>query len=525
MDGPPAPPGITGHPRRVLFVLVLGTLMASVDSTIVLLAFPTIATELKANLSLVLWTILIYLLVAAILTTQLGRVGDLFGRARMYNLGFAIFIVGSALCGLAPNADTLVAFRGIQAVGGSLLVANSSAIVADNIPGTGRGRAFGYLAMGWSVGATLGIVLGGIITTLVGWRFIFYINVPIGALALYWGVRYLRDHGRVRARLDLVGMGLLAAALTLVTYGATDIADSGMDAFNLSLALVGLALIVPFVLWERRSPSPTLNLRLFRSRLLSRSLGAAFLQSLGYVSIAFLLIMYLQGVRGLSPLDASLVLVPGYVLSSVFAPFMGRLVDRIGPRLPATVGILLMLAVVLIFTQLTVSTPLVFIASVMLISGFGGALFYPANNTAIMGATDSQDYGATSGLMRTLGNAGILGSYVVSITVASLSISRGLAFSVFAGTTALVGGISATFVNAIHSSLYVMAGVLLAAALLSWVRGRPTPRQVSWSGPSATSAEPTPPGTATPRWGAVPPGESVSLSPVGERSPPPPPGS
>ncbi|EQD54640.1 multidrug resistance protein, partial [mine drainage metagenome] len=251
---------------------------------------------------------------------------------------------------------------GIQAVGGSLLVANSSAIVADNIPGTGRGRAFGYLAMGWSVGATLGIVLGGIITTLLGWRFIFYINVPIGALALYWGIRYLRDHGRVKARLDLVGMGLLAAALTLVTYGATDIADSGMDAFNLTLTLVGLALIVPFVLWERRSPSPTLNLKLFRSRLLSRSLGATFLQSLGYVSIAFLLIMYLQGVRGLSPLDASLVLVPGYVLSSVFAPFMGRLVDRIGPRLPATVGILLMLAVVLIFTQLTVSTPLDVIA-------------------------------------------------------------------------------------------------------------------------------------------------------------------
>ncbi len=473
--GPRTPPA----PRAsgVLLVLVLGTLMASVDTTIVLLAFPTIASDLHASLTLVLWTILIYLLVTAVLTTQVGRIGDLFGRSRMYNMGFVIFTVGSALCGFAPTGDSLVAFRGVQAVGGSLLIANSSAIVADNIPGAGRGRAFGYLAMGWSVGAVLGIVLGGIITTFVSWRYIFFINVPIGIIATYWGLLHLKDASRVRARLDLPGMALLAAALSLVTYGATDLADSGLSLGNGVELALGLLLIVPFLLWERRAPSPVVDLKVLRNRLLASSLGAIFLQSLGYLSLSFLLIMYLQGVRGLSPLDAALLLLPAYLLMSVLAPLSGRLVDRTGPRVPATVGLLLMFAVVLSFTWLTPGTSLYLIAGVMSIAGLGAALFFPANITAVMSASTPQTYGSTSGLMRTLQNIGLVGSYVVSITVASLALSRELAFRIFAGTTSLVGGVSTGFVTGIHSSLYVMAGVLAAAAALSWLRGsEPAPQ-------------------------------------------------
>jgi len=199
----------------ILFVMVLGTLMAAVDSTVVLLALPTITTDLRANLSSAIWTILIYLLVTAVMTTQLGRLGDMFGRSRTYNLGFLVFTLGSALCGLSPSITYLILFRGIQAFGASMLQANSGAIIADVFPPRERGKAYGYTAIGWNVGATLGIVVGGILTTLAGWRFIFYINVPIGAVAIFLGLKYVKDvMTRGSQKLDVVGMTLLLLGLS-----------------------------------------------------------------------------------------------------------------------------------------------------------------------------------------------------------------------------------------------------------------------------------------------------------------------
>ena len=195
--------------RAALAVIVLGTLMVAIDTTIVLLALPTMAGDLHAGLDVMIWTILVYLLLTAVLTVHLGRIGDVYGRSRMFNACFAVFTAGSFLCALAPDAYSLIGFRVVQAVGGSLMAANSGAIVADIFPPESRGKAFGYTTLGWSAGATVGIVLGGIITTLVGWRYIFFLNVPIGIVAVPLGIRTLRDPTRVRSRVDVRGMLLL----------------------------------------------------------------------------------------------------------------------------------------------------------------------------------------------------------------------------------------------------------------------------------------------------------------------------
>ncbi len=198
-----------GSPTAVLFVIVLGTLMAAVDTTIVVLALPTTGTELNSPLGTIIWVILLYLLVATLLTTQFGRIGDIFGRARLYTLGFGIFTVASALCGLAPSDTFLIASRGGQAVGASFMLANSGAIIVDRFPPERRERAFGYTSLGWNLGAILGIVLGGAITPFLGWRFIFFVNAPIGVAAVWLGLRYVRDVERHRTPLDLPGFGLL----------------------------------------------------------------------------------------------------------------------------------------------------------------------------------------------------------------------------------------------------------------------------------------------------------------------------
>jgi MFS family permease len=201
--------------------------MAAVDSTIVTLAFPSIVEFLGSNFVGTVGIIMSYLVVLAVFTTQFGRAGDIHGRARLFNLGFAVFTISSLLCGLAPTISFLIAARAAEGVGAALLVANSAAILTDTFPRNRLGRTFGYITMAWNTGALLGIILGGTLTTLLGWRYIFLINVPIGLVGVYLGRRYLRDVNRVHVESDLTGMVLLGIALSLISYSSVDLAALG----------------------------------------------------------------------------------------------------------------------------------------------------------------------------------------------------------------------------------------------------------------------------------------------------------
>ena len=225
----PAPPVAPRPVRRNLglAVVMTGVLITAVDTTIVVLALPEIERGLRVDLSSVIWVIIGYLLVITLLATQVGRLGDMFGRVRMYEAGFIVFIVGSALCALAWDGSSMIGFRVLQGIGGALVTANSGAVIADLFPPHERGKAYGFNGIGWSAGAVLGIVLGGVIVTYLSWRWIFWINVPIGIAAVLLAVRVLHDVGeRRRHRLDVAGMVTLGLGLFGVLWAMTSLASS-----------------------------------------------------------------------------------------------------------------------------------------------------------------------------------------------------------------------------------------------------------------------------------------------------------
>lgn len=446
--------------------------MGAVDSTIVLLALPTITDNLKTQLSSSIWIILIYLLVIAVGTTQLGRLGDIIARKTIFISGIIIFTAGSALCGASANIDELIFFRVIQGVGTAMVQSNSGAIIADNFPPNKRGRIYGYTAVGYNAGAMLGIVLGGIITTFIGWRYIFYINIPISIFAIYYGIKFINRSNPVKNKLDLPGMAALGSALIIISYGAVDISTYGIRTLNLILLLTGAIIMVFFVYIETKVKKPLLPLKVFRIKILSYSLFASFFQSLGFLAVVFIIIMYLQGIRGLTPFYSALLLLPGYLIGSMLGPYFGKLADRIGSRIPATVGLLMMAGAILVYATLTVSSSLYIVLIASGISGTGSSMFFPANNSAVMANSPKELYGMSSGFLRTLANIGMLGSFVISISIASLSVPRSVAFEVFAGVGKLVGGVSTSFMIGIRYSLYISMAIILFGAFLSFSRGK-----------------------------------------------------
>jgi len=485
------PGRLTSQERAVLLLTTLGTVMVAVDSTIVILALPTMSRELASPLGTIIWTILVYLLITAALTTQAGRLGDLLGRGRVYNAGFGLFTVGSALCGFAPTDLFLISARVVQAIGGAIMFANAGALIAHVFPPERRGRAFGYLVFGWSIGAILGILLGGVITTTLGWRYNFFINLPIGVAAVALGIRTLPVTARRRVSLDLPGFAVFSVALGAICYGAIEIAVFGNSVVKEVTVAAGLALLPVFVLLELRTREPMLDLRELRQRLLGFSLIAGFLQALGNLSVIFLLTLYLQGIRGLTPLDASFLLVPGYLVGAFAGPTTGRYVDRLGPRGLATGGLILMAVAVVAYGRLTTTTWLGWVPVISAVSGVGTGMFFPANNTAIMSQASPGTFGAISGLRATLSNMGSLLSFVVALSIASATVSSTVAAEVFLGTNTL-GAAGGAFLTGIRAALAGSAGILALAALLSWSRGRTAPAAATGARAPAATDPPAP---------------------------------
>ncbi len=466
-----APGRGTAAPRGTtlpMIVIMTGVLITAVDTTIVVLALPEIERSLHVAITSVVWVVIGYLLVITLLATQVGRLGDMYGRVRMYEAGFAVFVLGSALCAVSWNEASIIAFRVVQGIGGAFVTANSGAVIADLFPPERRGRAYGYNAVGWSVGAVLGIVLGGLLVTYTSWPWIFWINVPIGIAALLLALRVLHDRGgREHHHFDVAGMLTLGLGLFGVLWAITRLATTAMDAAAAGFLAGGLALIAVFAVVELRQAEPMLRLSLFRVPTLAPSLLAAFFQALANFAVLFLVIMYLQGPRGLSPIHASLLLVPGYVAGSAAGPLAGRLADRVGPVIPATAGLAIQVGALFAYAQLSIGSPLWLVTAASVVNGVGASLFFPANNSAVMKASPPEVFGISSGMLRTFSNVGMVFSFAVAILIASRSISRGLAFAIFVGSASLHGAVARAFTEGLHAAFYASMVFMLIAALLS----------------------------------------------------------
>ena len=292
------------------------------------------------------------------------------------------------------------------------------------------------------------------------------------------GLKYIKDTEKTPAKLDLAGMGLLGSALVLLSLGLVNFASNGISALNITLAVIGAVLIPVFFLYDRRIKNAIIDFEAFKSRVLRNAIFSALFVSIGYFSVVFLVIMYLQGIRALTPLNASLLLVPGYVAGSFLGPIMGRLSDKYGSREIATMGVFFLAVAILIYLTMNATSPLYIVLFASAVSGLGTSMFFPANNSAVMANARTGSFGSISGLLRMVQNIGLVGSYVLAISVAAASIPRYVAFEVFIGTKSLSGGVSQAFISGIDHAFYASIIILAIAGVLSIIRGRDVRKQV-----------------------------------------------
>src|SRR5438034_321590 len=371
----------------VLTNTTIGTFMALLDSNIVLISLPTIIRDLPGTTTVEgIWIILGYVLVTASLLLTIGRLADLYGRVRLYNLGFAVFTIGSGLCSLSPNGQSLVLFRLVQGIGAGLLFANSAAILTDAFPVAERGRALGLNQVAGTGGALIGLVAGGVLTAYLGWQSIFWINVPVGVFATLWAYLRLKELGARpgRGKLDPAGNLLFSGGLSLALLGVTLGAISGWAAVDLVMLLAGIACLVAFVPVERVVPSAMMDLALFRNRAFSAGVLSNLLASTARGAVGLVLVFYFQGALGLDALNAGLLLIPFSLAFVSIGPLSGYLSDKYGPRGFTTGGLLISAASYVWFATLPYGVSYSILVMPMILAGIGGGLFIAPNVASIM---------------------------------------------------------------------------------------------------------------------------------------------
>jgi EmrB/QacA subfamily drug resistance transporter len=461
---------------RVLSNTTVATLMASIDTNIVLISLPTIGRELPGtSATLLLWILLGYALLTAVILLNFGRLSDMFGRVRLYVLGFAIFTVGSLLCGFSETGLQLVLFRLVQAVGAGFLFSNSAAIITDAFPPNERGRALGINQVSIVAGAVSGLVLGGIITSTIGWRWIFFVNVPIGIIATLRARADLHEIAKpeTRPRVDWLGNVIFAAGLTVLLLGVT---LGGLGQIPTVAAIAasagGIVLLVVFVLVEARETAPMLDLRLFRNRLFSLSALSMLLNALARGAFTFILVFYLQGPpRFLSPFTAGLYLIPVSASLATAGPLSGWFSDKYGPRPFLVAGLLMSAAGFLWLTTIGPDETFLQLAPPLLLVGGGMGLFASPNRAQMMTAVPATRRGVASGIGTTFLNTGTTISLGVTLLVMASVLPRSAIDAIFLGTVRPGEAFpqAAGFLEAIHL-IFLVSAVLLFVALIPWIR-------------------------------------------------------
>lgn len=450
----------------------IGVLMASLDINIVLIALPTIGKNLSGmNAFNVLWVILGYQLVIASVLVNFGRLSDIFGRVRLYTIGFALFTIGSALCGFSLNADQLISFRIIQATGAAFLFSNSAAIITDAFPIYERGKALGINQISIVAGSVTGLILGGALTTIVGWRWIFWVNVPIGIFASTWSFFKLRELSALSTdhRLDVGGNLSFASALLLLLLAITINAIIGLPIYATASMVIGaFALLGIFVLIERKSPNPMFDLSLFRNRIFNAGNMTIFLNSLSRGSFSLVMVFYLQGpLMNLTPLEAGIFLIPMSISLSIMGPISGSISDRIGFKKPVITGLLVSAAGFVIMANIGARiTEIQMILPLVLIGG-GMGIFASPNRSSIMNAVPGPRRGVASGISSTLVNVGNTMSIGLAFLFMEFATPKSVLDGIFAGTGSTLKTFSAnSFVDSVHLVFYISAALLLISILI-----------------------------------------------------------
>lgn len=440
----------------------LGALMATINSSIVLIALPAIFNGIgidplsPGETNYFLWMLLGYMVVTATLLVTFGRISDMLGRVRLYNLGFAIFTAGSILLFLTPGrgntaALELVIFRLIQGVGAGFLFANSTAILTDAFPANQRGMAMGINQIAAIAGSFIGLILGGVLA-VIDWRLVFLVSVPIGLFGTIWAYMKLRETATIRAhqKIDWIGNITFGLGLTIlllgITYGIEPYGHSPMgwsNPFVIAAIIVGVLLLLAFIFIELRVDDPMFRLDLFKIRMFAAGNLAGFLAALARGGLQFMLIIWLQGIwlplHGYSyevtPLWAGIYMTPLLVGFIVMGPVSGYLSDRFGARTFSTLGMVIQAAGFIGLTFLPANFNYIWFALLLLVLGIGSGLFAAPNTTAIMNSVPPETRGVSSGMRATFQNSASLVSIGVFFSIVTAGLAATLPSTFYSGLT------------------------------------------------------------------------------------------
>lgn len=466
----------------ILTSVSLGSLMATLDGSIVNIALPAIQSDLRVDLTTVEWVVVAYLLVIGSLLLPFGRLGEVLTFKRVYLVGFAIFTLASVCCGASPNVSTLVGFRVAQGVGAAMIMAMGPAIVARTFPASERGRALGLNGISVSIGLSLGPALGGLLTQVATWRAIFLINAPIGLLAILWAARVLPAETPGKGQsFDVRGAALSGVALFALLLALSDGQQWGWT----SPAIVGLliAFVVlgaAFLVAERGSLQPMVDLALFRIRPFSAGLASVVVAFAGLFTATFLLPFFLEQGSGFSPIEAGLLLTPVPITMALVAPLSGAASDRFGPRIPASAGIAIMVLGLLSLTQLPVDFRLPDLVWRLVLLGVGQGMFMSPNSSAVLGSVPRPRVGTASGTLAQMRVNGQALGIALSGAIVATRLPVHLAELGGGAPTAAVQSVA--LAGAIHDAFVVAAILCCLGIVTSLIRGSSRPGH---AGPAA----------------------------------------
>ncbi|MCE1253811.1 MAG: MFS transporter [Anaerolineae bacterium] len=479
-------PPTHNHPAKwfALAGVGLGTLMSTLDASIVNISLPTLEKFFSTNFATVQWVVLSYALILTSLTLGVARLGDMINKKRLYLFGMALFTFGSFLCAMSPSIYYLIAFRAVQGLGAALVQALGFAIITEVFPAQERGKALGLMGSIVSIGIASGPPLGGLIIGTVGWHWVFLVNIPIGIMALIFITRFVPElHATNRnQRFDLAGAVIMFAVLSVYALAMTLGQDQGFtNTLVLSLLAVAFAGLVFFVWVEKNQKYPMIDLSLFKNFLFNLNLMMGFLTSIVLAGL-FILPYYLELVKHYPELVVGLLMMVDPLAMGIVAPLAGSLSDRFGSRAISILGLIVISIGSLSLGSLQIGTSQVGFVLHMIPIGLGLGLFMAPNNSAIMGSVPKERLGITSGLLtltRMLGQTTGL-PLMGALFSAGVSAAAGLSIGsdvTSAPPAALVAGIEKAFHTA---AFFVFASVVIA--VLAFVIDRRQKKQLNDAG-------------------------------------------
>jgi len=463
----------------VVTVTTVGVLMSGIDSRIVIIGLPTVATALNADAEQAIWFTQSYVLASTIATLLFGRITDIVGRIKIYNMGFIIFTIGSALTSLAQDPIQVILFRGIQGVGSAALFTNSIAMIVDSTPRKQLGLFLGLNQISFRFGAMAGLTISGIILSLIDWRALFYVNIPIGIFGTVWSRWRLREIATVEkgAPVDWIGFGMVTISvstfLLALTYGAYGLIA---ESIVISLLIVSSLTLIVFLWYERRSKYPVMDMSLFRIREFTGGVTALVINGMAWGAFLLLLSLYLQLVVGYTPFEAGIRVLPFDAAFLAVGPLSGRLSDRFGPIPFTTAGIALTSLGLYLFSLVNATTPYPVLVAYMMVIGVGTGFFISPNTSAVMSVVPPQRRGIASGVRALLFNVGFTVSLNIAILLMITVAPYALVTQVISSAgTSIPAGYAQIFVLALQKA-YLWLAVINALALVpSLLRGRVAP--------------------------------------------------